>query len=358
MTRKVLPMKKFLVLADGSVFEGVGFGAEKDSVGELVFTTGVCGYIETLTDPSYYGQIVMQTFPQVGNYGIIDEDFEGEPALFGYVVREYCEAPSNFRCGGTLDAFLRERGIPGICGVDTREITRRIRESGTMNAAIVSEVPSDLGFITEYSVKGAVAAVSRRDALTLPAFGGEKYKVALLDFGAKGHIAENLRERGCAVTELPFDTSAEVILSGGFDGLMLSNGPGDPAENAGVVAELKKLLGKLPIFGICLGHQLLALAAGGRTVKLPYGHRGANQPVRDLENGRVYITSQNHGYAADGAVPGAKLLFVNANDGTNEGLVYPDLKALSAQFHPEANAGPHDAGFLFDRFIQLLEDNK
>ena len=167
-----------------------------------------------------------------------------------------------------------------------------------------------------------------------------------------------LRERGCSVTELPFDVTAEYILSNGFDGVMLSNGPGDPAENAAAVAELKKLLGKLPIFGICLGHQLLALAAGGRTVKLPYGHRGANQPVRDLESGRVYITSQNHGYAADGSIPGATELFKNANDGTNEGLAYPGLQALSVQFHPEASAGPHDAGFMFDRFIQLMEDNK
>lgn len=351
-------MKKFLVLADGSVFEGVGFGADRDAVGELVFTTGVCGYIETLTDPSYYGQIVMQTFPQIGNYGVIREDFEGKPALFGYVTREYCDAPSNFRCGGTLDAFLRESGIPAICGVDTREITRRIRESGTMNAAMCSEVPADLSAIKAYSVKDAVAAVSRRDSAVFPALNGERFRVALIDYGAKGHIVQCLRERGCSVTELPFDVTAEYILSNGFDGVMLSNGPGDPAENAAAVAELKKLLGKLPIFGICLGHQLLALAAGGRTVKLPYGHRGANQPVRDLESGRVYITSQNHGYAADGSIPGATELFKNANDGTNEGLAYPGLQALSVQFHPEASAGPHDAGFMFDRFIQLMEDNK
>lgn len=350
-------MKKYLVLADGSVYEGEGFGADADSIGELVFTTGMCGYIETLTDPSYYGQIVMQTFPQIGNYGMITSDCEGKPALFGYVVKYVCDAPSNFRCDGTLDDFLKQHGIPGICGVDTRAITRKIRKNGTVNAAICSSVPENLDKIRAYRVKDAVAAVSRTDVETLPADGKEKHRVALIDYGAKHNISKCLRKYGCTVTEFPYDVKAETILDGGFDGVMLSNGPGDPADNVGAIAEIKKMLGKIPMFGICLGHQLLAIAAGGKTVKMPYGHRGVNQPVKDANGVRTYITSQNHGYAATGDIPCAKEIFFNPNDGTNEGYEYPGLKAFSVQFHPEAASGTHDAEFLFERFVKMMEVN-
>ena len=350
-------MKKYLVLADGTVYEGEGFGADTDSIGELVFTTGMCGYIETLTDPSYYGQIVMQTFPQIGNYGMITADCEGKPALFGYVAKYICDEPSNFRSEGTLDKFLKENGIPGICGVDTREITRKIRTGGTVNAAICSRVPDSLDEIRAYRVSGAVAAVSSKDVRTFDAFGDEKHRVALIDYGAKNNITRCLRKYGCTVTEFPYNVKAETILNGGFDGVMLSNGPGDPAENVGPIAEIKKMLGKIPLFGICLGHQLLAIAAGGKTVKMPYGHRGVNQPVRDVCGTRTYITSQNHGYAATGEIYGAREIFINPNDGTNEGYEYPELNAFSVQFHPEAASGTHDAEFLFERFCEMMEVN-
>ena len=347
--------KAYLILEDGTVCEGEGFGAAAASVGELVFTTNMCGYIETLTDPSYWGQIVLQTFPLIGNYGVIEEDFEGECAVRGYVVREWCRRPSNFRSQYDVDAFLKARGVPGICGVDTRELTRRIRERGVMNAMIAPEVPEDLSALRSYAVTGAVAAVSPRETTLHPALGEKKYDVTLIDYGAKANIVRELQKRGCAVKAVPADTPAEAILAGRPDGIVLSNGPGDPAENAGCIAELKKLLGRAPLFGICLGHQLTALAAGGRTVKLKYGHRGANQPAKDLAGGRTYITSQNHGYAvvAD-SVPGGVPRWVNANDGTCEGIDYPGLNAFTVQFHPEACAGPRDTGFLFDRFIQMM----
>ena len=348
--------KAWLVLQDGTAFEGQRFGAAGDTVGELVFTTNMCGYLETLTDPSYAGQIVLQTFPLIGNYGVIEADFEGECRVKGYVVRHWCPTPSNFRCQYDLDTFLKAKGVPGICGIDTREVTRIIREHGVTNAIITSAPPADLTAVAAYRVEDAVASVTCAAPHTLPAQGQETHHVALFDYGVKANIARELQKRGCRVTVLPADTSAEQVLALGADGLLLSNGPGDPAENTGCIAELSKLLGKLPIFGICLGHQLLALAAGGRTVKLKYGHRGANQPARDLLGGRTYITSQNHGYAvvAD-SVPGARPRFVNANDGTCEGLDYPGKRAFTVQFHPEACAGPRDTGFLFDRFIRLME---
>ena len=316
----------------------------------------MCGYPETLTDPSYAGQIIMQTFPLIGNYGIIPEDFEGECRARGYVVREACEAPSNFRCQMTLDAFLKERGVPAIMGVDTREITRILREEGVMNALICDSVPSDLSDLRAYAIHGAVAAASVREKQESPCENA-RFRVALLDYGAKHNIVRELNRRGCHVSILPHDTAAEDVLSGGYDGVMLSNGPGDPAENAFEIAQIKKLMGKLPVFGICLGHQLMALAQGGETVKLKYGHRGANQPVRDLMGERTLITSQNHGYAVktDGA-PGV-LRYINANDGTCEGLDYPDMNAFSVQFHPEACAGPQDAETLFDRFVSMMGGN-
>ena len=260
--------KRYLVLADGTCFEGEAFGADARAVGELVFTTGMVGYLETLTDPSYYGQIVLQTFPLIGNYGVIPEDFEGGCCVRGYVVREWCDAPSNFRSQGDLDSFLKEHGVPGICGVDTRQITRLLREKGVMNAMLTDEQPGDLTPVRDFSITRAVACVSHQKSEVFPAQGPERYKVALLDYGAKANIHRMLQQRGCTVVTLPYDTPAEDILAGGYDGVMLSNGPGDPAENTGPVAEIRKLLGRIPLFGICLGHQLTALACGGKTVKL------------------------------------------------------------------------------------------
>ena len=353
-------MKKgYLILQDGQVFEGVRFGAETDTVGELVFTTGMCGYVETLTDPSYAGQIVMQTYPLIGNYGIIREDFEGACCVKGYVVREYCDTPSNFRTDCDLDAYLKEQGVPGLCGVDTRELTRIIREHGVMNAAICDEIPADLTPIKTYAITGVVEAVSCKEPDRYPAEREERFRVSLIDYGAKRNIVRELQKRGCTVTVLPATTSAEDILAADPDGVMLSNGPGDPAENTYQIEQIRKLLGKVPMFGICLGHQLTALAAGGSTYKLKYGHRGVNQPVRDLNGVRTYITSQNHGYAVDGdTVKLGKVRFVNANDGTCEGIDYPELKAFTVQFHPEACTGPKDTSFLFDQFVELMKGGR
>ena len=351
--------RAYLVLSSGDVFEGWAFGAEADGIGELVFTTNMCGYIETLTDPSYAGQIVIQTFPLIGNYGIIREDFEGNCLLNGYVVREYSETPSNFRCEMTLDAFLKEQGIPGIYGVDTRALTRIIRESGVMNAAICRKVPENLEDIQKYQVQGVVAEAGCSEIESYP-IDDPKYHVVLMDFGAKRNIIRELNQHACNVTVVPYSTSAEEILALHPDGIMLSNGPGDPAENTGVIEQIRKLFGKVPMFGICLGHQLAALAAGGTTYKMKYGHRGANQPVTDTVTGRSFITTQNHGYAVDlKSLDGiAEVRMVNTNDGTCEGLDYPEQNCFTVQFHPEACAGPKDTEFLFERFIRMMEDSK
>ena len=359
MERKVLgkAMKQaYLVLEDGQVFQGTRFGAGGEALGELVFTTGMCGYIETLTDPSYSGQIVMQTYPLIGNYGMMEEDFEGRCAVRGYVVREWCVRPSNFRKQYDLDTFLKKQGVPGLCGVDTRELTRIIREHGVMNAVICDEIPADLTPVKTYAVVDAVAGVTCEQAAVYPAEGGKRFQVSLLDYGAKRNIIRSLQKRGCTVTVLPAAVTAEEVLAGKPDGVMLSNGPGDPAEDTFQVAQIQKLLGKVPLFGICLGHQLTALAAGGRTYKLKYGHRGVNQPVRDVLGTRTYITSQNHGYAVDAAsVRYGAVRFVNANDGTCEGMDYPELNAFTVQFHPEACSGPKDTSFLFDRFVNMMK---
>lgn len=354
--------KAYLVLSNGQAFEGVRFGADKNALGELVFTTGMAGYIETLTDPSYYGQIVLQTFPLIGNYGIIEADFEGDCFVRGYVVREWCDTPSNFRCQYDLDSYLKEKGVAGLCGIDTREVTRIIRESGVMNAVICDDIPADFSELFAYTVKNAVASVSGRQKKTFPAVGTERFRVTLIDYGAKANIIRELQKRGCAVSTVPFDTTAGEILAGHPDGIMLSNGPGDPAENTGPIGELKKMIGKVPIFGICLGHQLFALAAGGRTVKLKYGHRGVNQPAQEAGDGgrRTYVTSQNHGYAvvAKSLEGIGRQSFINANDGSCEGMDYPGLNAFTVQFHPEACSGPRDTSFLFDRFIENMEKFK
>ena len=371
-------MKAYLVLENGMVFEGRAIGCWPDSdaeaaVGELVFTTGMTGYLETLTDPSYAGQIIMQTFPMIGNYGMISQDFEGKSFAKGYVVHELIDTPSNFRSEGKLDAFLKEQGIPGICGVDTRALTRLIRENGVMNACLYqssefkvqsANMPGLPERIREYQVKNAVAEVSTKEMLE---FGpgsptsaacscaeGETLHVVLIDYGAKRNIIRCLVKRGCRVTVVPHDTPAEEILALKPDGVMLSNGPGDPAENEFEVQQIAKLVGKLPVFGICLGHQLTALAMGGKTYKLKYGHRGANQPVTDGK--RTWITTQNHGYAVESeSMKGtAQLSFRNANDQSCEGLEYPGKRCFTVQFHPEACAGPHDTEFLFDRFLRMM----
>ena len=348
--------KAYLVLSNGDVYEGTAIGAAHDSVGELVFTTGMVGYLETLTDPSYFGQIVVQTFPLIGNYGVIEEDFEGKTAVSGYVVGELCEHPSNFRCQYELNKFLVDNNICGISGVDTRQITRTIREQGVMNAVICSEVPSDLSEVKSFAIKDAVAHVTHKNKVECPCGKEDAFKVVLVDYGEKRGIERSLNERGCDVVIVPYDTSAEDILAMNPDGIMLSNGPGDPADNEYCIAQIGKLIGKKPIFGICLGHQLTALAMGGKTVKLKYGHRGGNQPVTDLRGSRTYITTQNHGYAvvADSLIGAANQTYINANDGSCEGLDYPGLRCFTVQFHPEACAGPIDTGFLFDRFLALI----
>lgn len=350
--------KRYLILEDGTVYEGAALGADRICVGELVFTTGMCGYTETLTDPSYFGQIVLQTFPLIGNYGITEADFEGKCAVSGYVVREACDAPSNFRCEYTLDEFLKRNGVPGITGVDTRELTKKIRERGVMNAMIADEIPAELQKIKGYVIQNAVGSVTR-DVPAVFSPETERYRVTLIDYGAKANIVRELVRRGCKVTAVPAGTPAAEILAGAPDGVMLSNGPGDPAENKAEIEALRALLGKVPVFGICLGHQLMALATGAETEKLKYGHRGANQPVRDVMGTRTYITSQNHGYAVvPESLKTGVLRYVNANDGTCEGIDYPALSAFSVQFHPEACGGPRDTSFLFDRFLSMMEERR
>lgn len=379
-------MKAFLILADGTVFEGTSIGATGSTIGETVFTTGMTGYLETLTDPSYYGQIVTQTFPLIGNYGNIPQDYESIKSwVRGYIVRELCDQPSNFRCSGHLNDFLKAQGIIGICGIDTRALTKHLRESGVMNGMIVSGKNAEnlrsldlIEKIKEYKIINAVKLVQTKEgevspcapaSSALPAVasatlsaGGAPH-VVLFDFGAKLNIQRELEKRGCKVTVVSYNTSAEEVIKMQPDGIMLSNGPGDPAENTEVIEEIRKLCewnktSLIPIFGICLGHQMLALARGCKTCKLKYGHRGGNHPCKDTETGRVYITSQNHGYAVENtSLPSyAKMSFFNVNDGTVEGITYTDIPAFSVQFHPEACGGPHDTNFLFDKFLKLMEE--
>ena len=354
--------KAYICLANGKIFEGTRFGAGGDITGELVFTTGMGGYIETLTDPSYYGQIVMQTFPLIGNYGFIDEDCESAKSFVSaYIVHEKCDCPSNFRCNSTLEEYMKKNSIIGVYGVDTREITKIIRESGVMNATICSN-PKDFSIekTQEYKIEGAVEAVSVKRPYPV-ACENPKHNVVLIDYGKKENIVRELTKRNCNVAVMPSSTKAEDILKLNPDGIMLSNGPGDPDDNKDCIEELKRLVGKKPIFGICLGHQLLALAMGAKTEKLKYGHRGVNQPVKNLETGRTYISSQNHGYAVINETVeeiGGEISYINANDGTNEGINYPDKRAFSVQFHPEACSGPHDTRFLFDKFINMMGGNE
>lgn len=379
--------KAFLILADGTVFEGFSIGKKGTTIGETVFTTGMTGYLETLTDPSYFGQIVTQTFPLIGNYGVIPSDFEScHSYVRGYIVRELCEQPSNFRNEGTLGLFLKAQNIVGIAGIDTRALTKKLRESGVMNGMIITgdtcpEINDHLlSKIKAYRVEKSVETVSCTKenselkfndiAKTWPEtnhnilHSGKKYRIVLWDFGAKYNIQRELEKRGAEVVVVPYSYTAKQILALKPDGLMLSNGPGDPADNVGVIAEIKKMCDaakeeKVVIFGICLGHQMLALARGAKTSKLKYGHRGGNHPVKDMETGRVYISSQNHGYAVENdTLPSyAKLAFTNSNDGTCEGVTYTDIPAFSVQFHPEACGGPHDTNYLFDKFIKMIGEN-
>lgn len=350
----------YLVLENGKIWQGEYFGAEGEVVAEVVFTTGMTGYLETLTDKSYYGQMVVQTFPLIGNYGVIPDDFESDRiSPRAYIVKDWCQAPSNFRSEGRIDTFLKQKNIIAIKGVDTRSLTKTIREGGTMNGMITADpARADLAAIRSYRIENAVRSVSTKEPYTEGAENAP-YHVALMDFGLKENISRELQQRGARVTVCPCLTCAGQLKAMGVDGVMLSNGPGDPAEDTAIIANVREIAHSgLPVFGICLGHQLLALANGFRTEKLKYGHRGCNQPVKSLETGRVYISSQNHGYAVvseslDPAV--AKESFVNVNDGSNEGVSYCKTPAFSVQFHPEACGGTHDTEMLFDQFFSMME---
>lgn len=393
-------MQAFLILEDGTVFEGIHIGARKEVISEIVFNTSMAGYLEVLTDPSYAGQAVCMTYPLIGNYGICKDDMESKkPWPDGFIVRELSRIPSNFRCDYSIQQFLEENDVPGIAGIDTRALVRILREKGTMNGMITTNADYDLqtilprlksyttGNVVEkvtckekYLVQGVTALEQNGPISGSARFDKEAYAkgireprpsmvkklngagktVALLDLGAKDNIAHSLAQRGCDVWVYPAGTSAEEIIAAKPDGIMLSNGPGDPKECASVIAQIKKLYDTdIPIFGICLGHQLMALATGADTYKMKYGHRGGNHPVKDLETGRVYISSQNHGYVVDMekldpqvAIPA----FVNVNDGTNEGLKYTGKNIFTVQYHPEACAGPLDSGYLFDRFIRMMDE--
>lgn len=353
----------FLILEDGTVFQGKGFGATGEIIGEVVFTTAMTGYQETLTDPSFYGQLITQTFPLMGNYGLNEEDVESHKCWAkGYIVREWCEYPSNFRSEWDLNTYLKKQGVVGICGIDTRALTKRLRKCGVMNGAIVGEMPQSISAFTEklkaFEIKDTAQAVSIKE-ITKGDSGQGDYHVVLYDYGYKHNILRSLQDRGCQVTVVPHSTPAEVVKALDPDGIMLSNGPGNPAdhqEEISIIRALKKE--NIPLFGICLGHQLLALASGATTEKLKYGHRGANQPVVDKTKDRVFITSQNHGYAVvgeslDPAV--GTVTHYNANDGSCEGISYTGGKSFSVQFHPEACAGPQDTQYLFDQFIANMK---
>lgn len=349
--------KVYLTLGNGKVLQGYRFGAEGDVTGELVFTTGMVGYDKTLTDPAYYGQIVVQTFPLIGNYGVIESELEcGKACVSAYVVREVCEFPSNFRTESTLDEYMKREGIVGIYGVDTRELTRIIRDAGVMNACISSE-PVSADSLASYSIKNAVSAVTvKRSSVYNEA---ASTSVAFVDYGAKESAVQFWANSGVKVVRLPATATAEEILSLNTDGIILSEGPGNPAENAEMIAEIKKLIGKKPIFAVGLGMQMLAIAMGAKTAKMRYGHRGGNQPVKYFGTGRVYVSAQNHGYevVAD-SVQAGEINFVNVNDGGVEGIAYPQVNAVSVQFAPEACSAALEPNFLTEGFIAKLTEGK
>mgnify|MGYP004467207429 CR=1 FL=1 len=357
-------MKAFLILEDGTVFTGQSIGAQREVISEIVFNTSMTGYLEVLTDPSYAGQAVVMTYPLIGNYGICYEDMESDrPWPDAFIVRELSRIPSNFRSEDTIQNFLLKYDIPGISGIDTRALTKILREKGTMNGCITTDenyqIDEIIPKLKAYTTGKVVEKVTCKEKYVL---NGDGPKVALLDLGAKRNIARSLNERGCEVTVYPALTSAEEILGSNPDGIMLSNGPGDPKECTSIIEEIKKLYqSDVPIFAICLGHQLMALANGANTYKMKYGHRGGNHPVRDLQTGRVYISSQNHGYVVDTETLDSSVAvaaFENVNDGTNEGLAYTGKNIFTVQYHPEACPGPRDSAYLFDRFMKMMEGNK
>jgi len=372
--------KAILVIEDGSVFEGQSFGAEGEAYGEVVFNTSITGYQEILTDPSYNGQIVTMTYPEIGNYGVNIDDVESRrPFLRGFVVKEYWREPSNWRSQDDLGSYLAENGVPGIEGVDTRALTKLIRSKGAQKAVIstsdlnpeslLKKVNNSQGIVgidlvTEVSCEDAYSW-SEGTGVWRPAGehtspAGEKYKVVAYDYGLKRNILRKLTDHGCEVLVVPSRTPPHEVLAMNPDGIFLSNGPGDPAAVAYAVESIQSLLGKKPIFGICLGHQILGLAMGAKTYKLKFGHRGANQPVKDLKTGKVEITSQNHGFAVDSDTLGkdVEVTHINLNDDTVEGLRHRKHKAFSVQYHPEASPGPHDSSYLFDEFLDLMKEHK
>ncbi len=347
----------YLYLSDGTVFEGESFGYDGDSIGEVVFNTGMTGYQELLTDPSYCGQIVNMTYPLIGNYGVNRFDTESDkPKVKGFIVRDYSDFPSNWKAETTLAGYLKKNLIVAISGVDTRALTRKLRDAGTMNGIISQEYPTDAQkrAVARYKIVNPVAEVTTRKIYDIR--GGGK-RVAVVDYGLKRNILNSLRRYDFDLRVFPAGTPAEKILDFDPAGIMLTNGPGDPKDNAFEIEQVKKLLGVKPIFGICLGHQLIALAKGGDTVKMKYGHRGSNHPVKDLSTGKIFITSQNHGYCVDAdSLKGAGITsHVNLNDRTCEGIEYGDGKTFSVQFHPEASPGPKDTGYLFEKFADLLK---
>ncbi len=353
-------MKGYLVLENGEVFEGERFGTNKNTVCEVVFNTSMAGYIETFTDPSYAGQGIVMTYPLIGNYGVIPEDEESDriwaKAVFIHDLAQY---ESNFRSTKTLDGFLKEMGVPGLTGINTRKLTKILRDYGTMRGALVSDISQLeelIEHIKKYKVENVVEKVTSSKAIT---YGSTKPKqIALLDLGVKHNIINSLLKRGVGVTVYPADTSYEQILARRPDGIMLSNGPGNPEDCKEEIETIKRLYrSNIPILGICLGHQLMALATGAKTGKLKYGHRGANHPVKDLDTNHVYITSQNHGYyvleeSIDPDI--AEISHINLNDGTVEGIRYKNKQIFTVQFHPEACPGPEDTGYIFDEFIEMV----
>ena len=357
-------MKATLILENGMTFTGESIGSTADRICEMVFNTSMVGYQEILTDPSYAGQGIVMSYPLIGNYGVNSEDNESSrPWGEAFVVRHLSRRGSNFRCEGDLDDYLKEHGITGIQGVDTRAITRILRSQGTMNGMITCaehfSIQELLEPIKAYRVQGTVERVSREEVQVYPSIPRQKLRVALMDFGVKENMICCLQARGCEVTVFPAHTTAVEILSGKFDGVMLSNGPGDPADNVAIIAEIQELYASgIPIFAVCLGHQLMALATGAQTRKMRFGHRGANHPVKDLDAGRVFITSQNHGYVvtAESVKPEvAQVSHINVNEGSVEGLRYANGNVYTVQFHPEASPGPKDTEYLFDRFVRRME---
>ena len=359
--------KAFLLLADGTLFEGTACGYEGQCIGEVVFNTGMIGYQEVISDPSYYGQIVTMTYPIIGSYGITAEQAAAQKSwVSGLIMRDECTYPSNWRCRCSLDELLKAQKVIGLQGIDTRRLTRLLRSKGVMNGIIYTEgfAPDEaaVAYMKDFAVKDAVKAVSRTEACVCPAEGETKYRVAMLDFGTTYGMEQALQARGCEVTLLPAHTSAQEILAGGFDGVMLSGGPGDPAENTEIIAAVGELAESgMPMFGMCLGHQLVALALGAKTQKMHFGHHGASQPVKDLDGDRTYITSQDHGYevvrdSIDASA--AHLRYANLNDGSVEGIDYIGRPIFTTQFHPELCSGPQDTSFLFDRFVRNIDSAK